>query len=61
MKKHSDKRISRVSGVIRSCIIGLVTFLLLFVLMVTGVTPEQYDIRIGHQGCGGQRHHRSPA
>ena len=47
MKKHADKKISRVSGLIRSILIGAVTFLLLFVLMVTGVTPDTYDIHVG--------------
>ncbi len=47
MRKHSDKKIGRVSGFIRSCVIGAVTFLLLFALMVTGVTPDTYDIHVG--------------
>ncbi len=47
MKKHADTKSSRLSGVIRSAIVGTITFLLLFALLVTGITPDQYDIHVG--------------
>ena len=47
MKKHSDKKKGHVSALIQSSLIGAITFLLLFALMVTGVTPDQYDIHVG--------------
>lgn len=47
MKKFSDTRSNRLGSMIGSGMIGIITFILLFALMVTGVTPEQYDIRVG--------------
>ncbi|MBQ8508155.1 MAG: HDIG domain-containing protein [Clostridia bacterium] len=47
MKKFSDMKTGRLSSVIRSALIGVITFLLLIVLMVTGVSPDQYDIHVG--------------
>lgn len=47
MKKFSEMRIGRLSGVIRSVLTGLCTFLLLFGMILTGITPDQYDIHVG--------------
>lgn len=47
MKKFSDLKICRLSGVIQSVTTGILTFLLLFALILTGITPDQYDIHVG--------------
>ena len=47
MKKLSELRVSRLSGVIQCVVTALVTFILLFVLILTGITPDQYDIHVG--------------
>ena len=48
MKKFSELKISRLSGVIRAVLTGVIAFVLLFALLLTGITPDQYDIHIGH-------------
>ncbi len=47
MKILSGFKASRLNGVIRTSLIGLITFLLIFVLILTGITPDQYDIHVG--------------
>lgn len=47
MKKFSELKISRLSSVIRAVLTGAITFVLLFVLLLTGITPDQYDIHVG--------------
>lgn len=37
----------RVNSVIRTVLIGLVTYLLLFGLILAGISPDQYDIHVG--------------
>lgn len=48
MKKLSDLRLVRLSGVIRTVCIAAGTFILLLVLLLTGITPDQYDLYVGH-------------
>ena len=47
MKKISELKISRLSGVIRAVLTGAIAFVLLFALLLTGITPDQYDIHVG--------------
>ena len=47
MKKLSEFRVSRLSGVIQCVVTALVTFILLFVLILAGISPDQYDIHVG--------------
>ena len=47
MKKFSELKISRLSGVIRTVLTGVITCILLFALLLTGTTPDQYDIHVG--------------
>lgn len=47
MKKFSELKISRLSSVIRSVLIGVIAFMLLFALLLTGIAPDQYDIHVG--------------
>lgn len=47
MKKANNLKNSRISRIIRTVIIGAVTILLLFALLMAGVTPDQYDIHVG--------------
>ena len=47
MKMLSGFKSSRVNGVIRTTLIALVSFLLIFVLILTGISPDTYDIHVG--------------
>ena len=47
MKKRSDMKISRLSGVVCAVLTGAVTILLLFALILTGISPDTYDINVG--------------
>ncbi len=47
MKKFSEMKISRLSSVIRCVLTGILACLLIFLLLLTGVTPDQYDIHVG--------------
>ena len=47
MKKATKLKNSRISSIIRTIIIGAVTFVLLFVLLMAGIAPDQYDIHVG--------------
>ena len=47
MKMLSGFKSSRLNGVIRAVLISLVTFLLIFVLILAGISPDTYDIHIG--------------
>ena len=47
MKKLSELKFSALSSVIRAAIIGIITMLLLFVLILAGISPDQYDIHKG--------------
>ena len=47
MKKKNSGNKRSLSGVIRAVIVGIASFLLLFLLILTGITPDQYDIHVG--------------
>lgn len=47
MKKFAEMRVSRLSSVIRCVTTGILCCLLIFLLLLTGVTPDQYDIHVG--------------
>ena len=47
MKKLSDLKKARLRVAIRSGAIGAITFLILFFVLLTGITPDQYDIHVG--------------
>ena len=47
MKKLSDIKSQKLHLVLRNSSIALVTFLILFFVLLTGVTPDQYDIHPG--------------
>ena len=47
MKKLSDIKSQKLRLVLRNSSIVLVTFLILFFVLLTGVTPDQYDIHAG--------------
>ena len=47
MKMLSGFKSSRLNGVIRTVLISLISFLLIFVLILAGISPDQYDIHIG--------------
>ncbi|MBQ3575014.1 MAG: hypothetical protein IJA26_05060, partial [Clostridia bacterium] len=47
MKKQTKLKNGRISRIIRTVIIGAVTFVLLFVLLMAGIAPDQYDIHVG--------------
>ena len=47
MKKLSELKFIHLSGVIQRALCALATFLVVFVLLVAGVTPDQYDIHVG--------------
>jgi len=47
MKKNNTGKGRSLSGVIRATIVGLVSFALLFLLILTGISPDQYDIHVG--------------
>lgn len=48
MKKKNELRFSHLSGMIRNLLIGLATVLLLFALILAGISPDQYEIYVGH-------------
>ena len=48
MKKVPKLKNNRISGIIRTVLIGGVTIILLFVLLMAGIAPDQYDIHVGH-------------
>ena len=47
MKKLSEIRGSRLGALLRSILICVVTLLILFALLWTGIIPDQYDIDVG--------------
>ena len=47
MKMLSGFKSSRLNGVIRTVLLSVVTFLLIFVLILAGISPDQYDIHVG--------------
>ena len=47
MKKLSELKFSHLSGVIQRALCALATFLVVFALLIAGVTPDQYDIHVG--------------
>ena len=47
MKKLTELKFNHLSGVIRCVLSGLATTLVLFALILTGITPDQYDIHVG--------------
>lgn len=47
MKKFSEMKIGRLSAMIRCAMTGVFSCLLIFLLLLTGVTPDQYDIHVG--------------
>ena len=47
MKKLSEMKIGRLSAVVRSVLTCVVTLLILFALLWTGIIPDQYDIHVG--------------
>ena len=47
MKMLSGFKSSRLNGVIRTVLISVATFLLIFVLILAGISPDTYDIHIG--------------
>ena len=48
MKKLTELKFNHLSGVIRCVLSGLATTLVLFALILTGITPDQYEIYVGH-------------
>ena len=47
MKKAPRNKGQSFTGLIRSIVVGVAAFLLLFTMLLTGVTPDQYDISVG--------------
>lgn len=47
MKKLSELKFSRFSGLIRNVLTGSATLLLLFALILAGISPDTYDIHVG--------------
>lgn len=47
MKKASKLKNRRISRIIHTVVIGAVTIVLLFVLLMAGIAPDQYDIHVG--------------
>ena len=47
MKKAPRTGGQSFTGLIRSIVVGAAAFLLLFTMLLTGVTPDQYDISVG--------------
>ena len=47
MKMLSGFKSSRLNGVIRTVLISVATFLLIFVLILAGISPDTYDIHVG--------------
>ena len=47
MKKAPRNKGQSFTGLIRSIVVGAAAFLLLFAMLLTGVTPDQYDISVG--------------
>ena len=47
MKKAPRNKGQSFTGLIRSILVGVAAFLLLFTMLLTGVTPDQYDISVG--------------
>ena len=47
MKKAPRNKGQSFTGLIRSIVVGAAAFLLLFTMLLTGVTPDQYDISVG--------------
>ena len=47
MKKKKIRANSAFAPVLQSGLIGVVTYMLLLVLLLLGITPEQHDIRVG--------------
>ena len=47
MKKLSEFKFGRLSNVIQRVLCVSVTFLMIFALLIAGVTPDQYDITVG--------------
>ena len=46
-KRKLRERSSRLAPIFKSVLIGLVSYLVLLVVLLLGVTPEQHDIRVG--------------
>ena len=46
MKKAPRNKSQSFTGLIRSIVVGVAAFLLLFTMLLTGVTPDQYDISV---------------
>ena len=47
MKKRKVRAKSLFAPVLQSVLISIVTYVLLLVLLLLGITPEQHDIRVG--------------
>ncbi len=47
MKKTPTSKGQGFTGLIRSIVVGIIAFLLLFTMLLTGVTPDQYEIDVG--------------